>query len=87
MIDPGARNLPEVPDQITVALRTNLQSLARPVESDDVRRPFERAKHDHDPTVFFQVGDRLHAASSQVEIAYSVAVDDPKSVDPLGRAV
>ena len=43
---------------------------ARPiaVQAHDLRRPVERAEHDHDAAVLAQVGDRLDPAAHQVDV-------------------
>lgn len=61
---------------------------ARAVESNNTRRSRKSAEHNHDATIFLQVGDRLDPTTCLVEISNSAWPGHEKLVTvALGRAV
>src|SRR5947209_2218763 len=64
------------------------QHLRAAVQAHDLRRAFEAAEHDGDPSVLARVRDRLGAAADEVEVRDLPRPEDPEPAEvALGRDV
>jgi signal transduction histidine kinase len=50
-------------------------------QAQDLRRAFERAEHQNDPAIFFQVGDGFDAAPGQIEISRHLRSQDSECIE------
>src|SRR5580704_5116302 len=57
------------------------------IQTKNIRRPLERAKHQNNSPILLQVSDRLHSASVEIQISHGSRPQNAKRVQPLRRKV